>query len=165
VSVEPGIVVALASSARRIAVILLLACGAYTSAQAQTQQAPDRTVPGGAVIARAAAVIGMPVRNGKGERLGTVDDLLISANWQVDNVLVSVGGFLGVGGRVVSIPLKEFRISADALVLPSGRREQLEKLPVFDKARMPRRIDALNFPAEREHSQAQRGPIDPPSQR
>jgi hypothetical protein len=160
VSVELEIVVAFAGSAGRIAAVLLLAAwGVQTSAHAQ--QAPDRTVPGGPVIARAGAVIGMPVRDGNGERLGRVDDLLISANWQVDNVLVRVGGFLGVGGRIVSIPLQEFRITADAFVLPSAKREQLEKRPAFDKARMPRRIDALTFPAEQEHSQASRGPVDP----
>jgi sporulation protein YlmC with PRC-barrel domain len=163
VSLELEIVVAIASSARRIAVVLLIVWGAQASAQAP--QAPNRTVPGGAVIARAEAVIGMPVRDGSGERLGTVDDLLISANWQIDNILVSVGGFLGVGGRIVSIPLQEFRITADALILPSASRERLGKLPVFDKARMPRRIDALSFPAEREHSEARSGSIEPASQR
>ena len=131
-----------ASSAVRIATALILVGVAQTSAQEAAQPTPDRTVPGGPVITRAEAVIGLPVRNGKGERLGTVDDLLISANWQVDNVLVSIGGFLGVGGRVVSIPLQEFRITADALVLPALNRERLDKLPAFEKARVPRRIDA-----------------------
>ena len=144
-----------ARSALRIASVLLLVCAAQSSAQHTGQPAPDRTVPGGPVIARAEAVIGMPVRDGNGERLGTVDDLLISANWQVDNVLVSVGGFLGVGARVVAIPLQEFRITSDALVLPSASRRGLEKRPVFEKARMPKRIDALADPPKHEHRQAQ----------
>jgi sporulation protein YlmC with PRC-barrel domain len=135
-------VVAPVISAFRIAIAILFVGVAQAFAQGPAQPMPDRIAPGGPVITRAAAVIGMPVQDADGERLGTVDDLLISTNWQVDHLLVSVGGFLGVGARIVSIPLHEFRITADALVLPSLGRERLEKLPVFEKALLPRRVDA-----------------------
>jgi hypothetical protein len=47
---------------------------------------------------------------------------------------VSVGGFLGLGGRLVAIPVEQLRAEKDRLILPGATKEALTKLPEFKYA-------------------------------
>jgi sporulation protein YlmC with PRC-barrel domain len=58
---------------------------------------------------RASKLVGANVYNQLGETIGSVDDLLIGKDGKIDNAVLSVGGFLGIGGKLVSIPFNEFK--------------------------------------------------------
>ena len=55
--------------------------------------------------ARASDLIGMTVKNYQGEKLGKVDDLAIDVeSGRVVQVIVSTGGFLGIGNALTAVP-------------------------------------------------------------
>lgn len=87
-----------------------------------------------AVGHRASKLIGAPVYNEQEERIGSVDDLIISPDRSVSFAVVSVGGFLGLGGRLVAIPVEQLQEKEDRLVLPGATKEALAKLPEFQYA-------------------------------
>jgi len=75
-----------------------------------TQPAPQETV--GVVKVdpttvatgwRASKIIGSTVENENGETIGTVDDLILTADQQVPFAILSVGGFLGIGSKLVAV--------------------------------------------------------------
>ena len=87
-----------------------------------------------AVGHRASKLIGAPVYNEQEERIGSIDDLIISPDRSVSFAVVSVGGFLGIGGRLVAIPVEQLQEKEDRLVLPGATKEALAKLPEFQYA-------------------------------
>jgi sporulation protein YlmC with PRC-barrel domain len=84
-----------------------------------------------AVGHRASKLIGAPVYNEQEERIGSIDDLIISPDRSVSFAVVSVGGFLGLGGRLIAIPVEQLREEKDRLILPGATKEVLAKLPEF----------------------------------
>jgi sporulation protein YlmC with PRC-barrel domain len=85
---------------------------------------------------RASRLIGATVQNDKNEKIGVVDDLIVTPNDQVLFAVISVGGFLGLGRRLVAIPYSS--LTADdqghKLVLPGATKDALSRLPEFHYA-------------------------------
>ena len=52
---------------------------------------------------RSSKMIGVEVYNKANEKLGSIEDLVISTNGNIGSVIVGVGGFLGVGEHSVSV--------------------------------------------------------------
>ena len=52
---------------------------------------------------RSSKLIGVEVYNKANEKLGSIEDLVISTNGNIGSVIVGVGGFLGVGEHSVSV--------------------------------------------------------------
>lgn len=84
---------------------------------------------------RATKIIGHRVENGQGQVLGTIDDLILSKNDKVLYVILSVGGFLGVGDRLVAVRFDAIEQQGDELRLPHVMRKDLEALPEFHYAK------------------------------
>ena len=85
---------------------------------------------------RASVLMGSEVLNHRKEPIGTIDDIILSRDRVVSAVL-QIGGFLGLGGRLVAIPLQDFVLEAFdrdvvRISLPGATREALEKLPEFN---------------------------------
>jgi sporulation protein YlmC with PRC-barrel domain len=85
---------------------------------------------GTAGAARASEIIGKTVTNRMDQKIGIVDDLLISREGRVANVVLSVGGFLGIGDKLVTVPYGDIEKRADALVL-SRTADEIRVLPEF----------------------------------
>lgn len=79
-------------------------------------------------------VLGQPVFNDKNEKIGTVDDIIISPSKAVSYAIVGVGGFLGVAKHDVAIPVNQFSQTEGKLMLAGGSREAIEAMPAFDYA-------------------------------
>jgi sporulation protein YlmC with PRC-barrel domain len=81
---------------------------------------------------RASKLKDKPVFNEQGERVGEVDDLIIGRDGKIFAV-VEVGGFLGLGEKLVAVPYQSLRVDdrASKVVLPGASREALRLLPVF----------------------------------
>ena len=82
---------------------------------------------------RASEIVGARVRNAAGESLGEIEELVIPTGDGDDMlVIVSVGGVLDVGDKLVALPYKELRVSPDGDTFYFDRtEEQLKAAPAF----------------------------------
>jgi len=81
-------------------------------------------------------VLGVPVFNDKGERIGTVDDIVMAPDMARAYAIIGVGGFLGVGKRDVAIRLTQLTRQVDgSFVLTGATKDVLKALPPFELAR------------------------------
>jgi sporulation protein YlmC with PRC-barrel domain len=83
----------------------------------------------------ASRFIGQPVVNDGGERIGNISDLLFDGSGRIVNVLIGVGGFLGIGEKSVAVPFTALSVAADAngkrVVKAALSRDQLKAAPAF----------------------------------
>jgi sporulation protein YlmC with PRC-barrel domain len=81
---------------------------------------------------RASKLIGAPVYNDQNQRIGKIEDMIVSPDGKISAAVIDVGGFLGIGKHRVAIPAEQFTdISAKKLVLPNATKETLKSLPEF----------------------------------
>ena len=67
-------------------------------------------------------------------KIGEIVDVLVDKGGRVSAVIISVGGFLGVGSKLVAVPYQSLQISDTNLVLPGGNKDALKTLPEFKYA-------------------------------
>ena len=60
---------------------------------------------------RASKVVGLNVYNEKNENVGSINDLLMDKSGNVKAAEISVGGFLGMGSRLIALPLDKVKFS------------------------------------------------------
>ncbi len=116
--------------------------GTNPSATAPSAAEPRAATPGDTARAarhatdarRASRIIGSNVYNDRGETVGSVDYLLINREGGAPTAVLSVGGFLGIGSRLVAVPLTDLQWSAqqDRWVLPGATKEALQNRPAFN---------------------------------
>ncbi len=58
---------------------------------------------------RSAALVGATVYNGSGTSIGEISNLLISPSGTVSTAVLSVGGFLGMGSKLIAMPYSALR--------------------------------------------------------
>lgn len=80
---------------------------------------------------RAAVLIGATVSNDQKQDIGTLSDILIDQNDKVTSAVLSVGGFLGVGSRLVIVPFADLHVQGDKIVLPGATKVSLENLSAY----------------------------------
>ncbi|MET1113568.1 MAG: PRC-barrel domain-containing protein [Comamonas sp.] len=81
-------------------------------------------------------LIGKTVVNDKNEKLGTVDDLIISPSKSSTThaasfVIIGVGGFLGIGKQEVAIPMEQLKLQNKQLTLPGATKDVVKAMPPF----------------------------------
>ena len=97
---------------------------------------------------RASKFIGETVRNGKGEEIGTVDDLILDRGDKVMHAVVSVGGFLGIGDKLVVVPFEKLKFGAkdvEGVVIYDVTKEQLKAQPSFAYAKEDESLSREQF--------------------
>ena len=70
-------------------------------------------------------------------KIGSVDDLVISKDGSVSKAVIGVGGFLGVGQKDVAIPFTELKVASNndkSWLVLNMTKDQLKAAPAFDKA-------------------------------
>jgi len=86
--------------------------------------AADKFVPSQSIDEwRAAKLVGVTVVGSDNKKLGKISDVLIDHNGAAQVVVISAGGFLGVGGKVVGVPFKEMKWHTE------GRTVQISTAP------------------------------------
>ena len=81
---------------------------------------------------RISKIIGAPVYNGNSQQVGTIDDIYLGDDQKASLAVISVGGFLGVGGKLVAEPYSALKMGGDGKVtLPDGSKDALNKMPSF----------------------------------
>jgi sporulation protein YlmC with PRC-barrel domain len=76
-------------------------------------------------------VLGSSITNGNNETVGTLDDLLIMPNQKVPYAVLSVGSFLGIGGKYVVVPYGALEIRNNQIVVHDATKSSLQSLPEF----------------------------------
>ncbi len=81
-----------------------------------------------------AKMIGKDVVNQEGEDVGSIDNMLITDTDNVQYAILSVGGFLGLGEKLVAVPLDNLQFDKDKeeVTLKNVSKEDLESAPEFD---------------------------------
>jgi hypothetical protein len=77
-------------------------------------------------------VLGQPVYNEKNEKIGAIDDIIVSPAKAVSYAIVGVGGFLGVARHDVVVAVSQFSLTDGRLVLAGGSKEALQAMPSFE---------------------------------
>lgn len=81
---------------------------------------------------RASKVIGSHVVNEANETIGEIDDLLVTRDGKEPYAVLSIGGFLGMGTRLVVIRYDSLKFADNKIVLPGGTKDGLRMLPAFE---------------------------------
>jgi sporulation protein YlmC with PRC-barrel domain len=69
---------------------------------------------------RASKLVGVNVYNEQNDKIGDINDVIIDASGKVDGVVVSVGGFLGMGEHDVLMKLDQIKFSNKASTTTTG---------------------------------------------
>jgi sporulation protein YlmC with PRC-barrel domain len=80
-------------------------------------------------------ILGKAVHNSSNEKIGAVDDLIIAPDKAVSYAIVGVGGFLGIDRHDVAVPVGQFKLEGEKLMLPGATKEVLKALPRFEYAK------------------------------
>ncbi len=83
---------------------------------------------------RTSKVVGSTVVNEANETIGTIDDLIVTPSEKVPFAVLSVGGFLGLGAKLVVVPFSELKPGDRHMVLPGATKDSLRGLPEFHYA-------------------------------
>ena len=101
---------------------LLLASAAFAAEDTATKTAsPPTTTQSSATNTsfqgdwRASKVVGLNVYNEKNENVGSINDLLMDKSGSIKAAVISVGGFLGMGARLVAVPFDKVKFSTEPI--------------------------------------------------
>ncbi|MBP1153024.1 MULTISPECIES: PRC-barrel domain-containing protein [Methylocaldum] len=89
---------------------------------------------------RASKLMRANVYNENNQKIGAIDDFIVSPDGSLSVAIVDVGGFLGMGAHRVAIPVQQFQPIGDKtdvskLVLPGASKDALKALPEFKYTR------------------------------
>lgn len=81
---------------------------------------------------RVSKLLNSNVVNEKNERIGSLDDIIVGRDRELFAVL-QVGGFLGLGGKLVAVPYESLKLDDEGrrIELPGATKEELQKLTEF----------------------------------
>lgn len=130
---------------RNAMALLLAAMLVATAARAQQNEPPAQAkaptpIPGvdeGALAgsARASKLIGSNVRQGDAT-VGAIEDILLNKDYTaVTAFILSVGGFLGVGSKLVAVPPNQIKLDSEGKFTTGLSKDQLSAAPAFDFAK------------------------------
>lgn len=116
------------------------ATAADTTAAADSNAAADGTiaVPEGYVAVErdtltAEMLTGANVRDASDNSIAEISDLVLTGEGQVTDVILDVGGFLGIGAKAVAIPMDRLTVAqggnGDVAIWVNMTKEELEALP------------------------------------
>jgi len=132
--------------------VALTACGLWLASAAPgwsqdigVDRAGDQRVsqPLMSTALPASTILGMEVRNLAGDDLGEVDNLIIdSKSGKIRYATLSVGGFLGIGEKLIAVPWSEFQLrrfseegedNGELHLTADMTRDRIEKAPSVEK--------------------------------
>lgn len=122
----------------RANIIGLAAAAALLSAPAlaQTPITETASVAVAPSDALASNLVGLDVNNAANEDIGEIEDLVLDSSMKVKGLVLSVGGFLGLGDRYVVVPPNAVKVTFDGTAkewkgTSTLTREQLKAMPEF----------------------------------
>jgi sporulation protein YlmC with PRC-barrel domain len=80
---------------------------------------------------RTSKLVGSKVYNTANENIGSIEDIILKPDGSLDEVVLSVGGFLGIGEKYVSVPWSALKVSRDGSslkIVTDGTKDSLKAL-------------------------------------
>ena len=127
----------------KLALALLLSAVLATPTLAQPKEGgiPKNTFFKGQTSSQVLAhgqLIGAKVTGQSNQAIGTVSDLIVSADGRIEGVLLGVGGFLGVGEKKIDVRLGDLKLARSpgrvAITYPTATKEGLRAKEPFKSA-------------------------------
>jgi sporulation protein YlmC with PRC-barrel domain len=116
------------------ALLIAAAPAAYAAETSTTTQSAMATNPTGNIIhsdqIRVSKMIGSAVYDAQNRDIGKVSDVIIDRDGRVAAVVLDVGGFLGMGGKLVAINLSQIKAVGNHLTLDMTK-EQLQQARAY----------------------------------
>jgi sporulation protein YlmC with PRC-barrel domain len=88
---------------------VLLAGAVFAQSPTTTSDRANTASPSTQGDWRTSKVVGLNVYNDNNESIGSINDLLMDKSGNVKLAVISVGGFLGVGARLVAVPFDKLK--------------------------------------------------------
>ena len=103
----------------------------------QNHEGPDANTP--VRVLTATSIIGDEVENRQGENLGEIKDIMLNIqNGTIEYVVISYGGFLGIGDKLFAVPFNSLQLNPDKKTFILDRdNEFLKNSPGFDQTHWP----------------------------
>ncbi|MBC7705908.1 MAG: PRC-barrel domain-containing protein [Rhodoferax sp.] len=95
-------------------------------------------------------LMGKTIYNDAGQKVGEVEDLIISPDKNVSYVIVGAGGFVGIGRHDVAIPVAQIQDKAGKLVMAGATKESIKAMAEFTYATDTTRRDAFVAAADKD---------------
>ncbi len=80
------------------------------------------------------SVLGRDVYNEKNERIGKVEDIIISPDKNASFLIVGAGGFVGIGRHDVAIPVDQIHEENGKIKIPGATKAIVKAMPEFEYA-------------------------------
>lgn len=81
---------------------------------------------------RATDYVGRSVQGRDGEALGTIEDLVVGQDRRAVHAIVAVGGFLGIQGRLIAVPVADLALSGPKQYRLALTRDEVAAQPAFE---------------------------------
>jgi len=104
----------------------------------------SRDTGAAAKLLSASTITGDEVCNPQGEKLGTIDEIMLDVqSGKIRYAVLSSGGFLGMGDRLFAVPWSAFTLDAEhKRFILNVDADRLKAAPGFDKDAWPNMADA-----------------------
>ena len=99
-------------------------------------------------------ILGKTVYDDAGNKIGTVQDLIITPENHVSYVIVGAGGFIGMGRHDVAIPIAQIHEVGTRIVMPGATKEIVKAMPSFNYAKDTTKRDQFVRKAEQNMAKA-----------
>ena len=118
----------------RISVHILAAAGLLTAAIVSALPAFAADNMQTAEELRTSQLVGSKVYNNANENIGSIEDIILKPDGSMDEVVLSVGGFLGMGDKYVAVPFSDLKITRDGSslkIVTLATKDSLKALPAY----------------------------------
>jgi sporulation protein YlmC with PRC-barrel domain len=95
-------------------------------------------------------LMGKAIYNDAGQKVGKVEDLIISPDKKLSYVIVGAGGFLGMGRNDVAVPVTQIEDKAGKLVMAGATKDTVKAMPPFTYATDNSKRDAFVAAADKD---------------
>jgi sporulation protein YlmC with PRC-barrel domain len=97
-------------------------------------------------------LLGKTIYNDAGQKVGKVEDLIISPDKNLSYVIVGAGGFVGIGRHDVAIPVTQIQDKQGKLVMAGASKDMIKGMPQFAYTTDTSKRDALVAAADKDIS-------------
>ena len=83
---------------------------------------------------RTSQLVGAKVYNNANDNIGSIEDIILKPDGSIDEVVLSVGGFLGMGDKYVAVPFSDLKITRDGSslkIVTLATKDSLKALPAY----------------------------------
>ncbi len=79
-------------------------------------------------------IMSKDVFNDANEKVGVIEDIVVTPEKALSYAIVSTGGFLGMAKHDVAIPVNHFKVVNKRVMLPGATKEAVKAMPEFKYA-------------------------------